>query len=514
MAVYSVQKNGKAQSGLKKGDQVVTGGGTYEITGVNSDGSYTSKKINNTTTSTYKGTYANSSSGTTSSGSSGGSSSSGSSGNSWSSNRYSSTGGDLSKYGTNQMASGASWQDVAQTYYDRMSKIMNTPGLEQYKDDDIQKQMWDYITNAQKAESKQAREEYIEDFEYDEEKPTYDSSWTPAMQEMLNKILNREDFSYDALSDPLYQQYSAQYQREGNRAMRNTLAEAAASAGGMNSYAITAAQQANDYYNSQLSDKIPELYQLAYQMYLQDKESMVEDFGLLQSMDNTQYNRYRDTMQDYYNDKNFAYGLYADAVQQGNWQQNFDYNTAVTDRNYYYNSAQDAINNDWKNKEWDNKLSQQELENSRYNDTLAREDEKEAREKAEAQVYALLDLGKMPDDSLIEASGLDKAFVSAYYTALKEQPSNQTNKQKIVYKYKDDEEYDEKDGDDEDNIISTEMSEEELVKKAATDVASPNLTANALSNMLSWGWIEYDQNEDKFKRTFDFGGVGKTVTKK
>lgn len=55
---------GKAPSGLKAGDKVVTNGGTYTITGVNKDGSYTSKKTSNETKSTYKGTYSKKASGT------------------------------------------------------------------------------------------------------------------------------------------------------------------------------------------------------------------------------------------------------------------------------------------------------------------------------------------------------------------------------------------------------------------------------------------------------------------
>ena len=39
--------NGKAPSGLKAGDKVVTGGGTYTITGVKSYGSYNSVKSSN-----------------------------------------------------------------------------------------------------------------------------------------------------------------------------------------------------------------------------------------------------------------------------------------------------------------------------------------------------------------------------------------------------------------------------------------------------------------------------------
>lgn len=51
--VYSV--NGKAPSGLRAGDMVITGGGTYQITGVNEDGTYRSQLVDaNSTTSTAK----------------------------------------------------------------------------------------------------------------------------------------------------------------------------------------------------------------------------------------------------------------------------------------------------------------------------------------------------------------------------------------------------------------------------------------------------------------------------
>lgn len=196
-------------------------------------------------------------------------------------------------------------------------------------------------------------------YEYYEERPTYESKYDPQMEALLNEILNREDFSYDAASDPLYQQYAQMYQREGDRATSNALAEAAASAGGMNSYAITAAQQAGNYYSSQLNDKIPELYQLAYDMYLADKESKVQDLGLLQSMDDTQYNRYRNTMSDWQNDRNFAYNMYRDDVSDSQWQQNFDYTKYIDDRDFAYNS-------EWANKQWDYQLGRDEVNDQRY----------------------------------------------------------------------------------------------------------------------------------------------------
>ncbi len=58
MGTYKVQENGSAPKGLVTGDTVVTGGGTYQITGVNADGTYQSKKVNDTTTSGFTGSYS------------------------------------------------------------------------------------------------------------------------------------------------------------------------------------------------------------------------------------------------------------------------------------------------------------------------------------------------------------------------------------------------------------------------------------------------------------------------
>lgn len=58
MGIYRVQSDGYAPAGLKAGDQVVTGGGTYVITKVNDDGTYDSNRIRaDQTTHNYQGTY-------------------------------------------------------------------------------------------------------------------------------------------------------------------------------------------------------------------------------------------------------------------------------------------------------------------------------------------------------------------------------------------------------------------------------------------------------------------------
>lgn len=51
---YLVGSDGKAPSGLNVGDNVITGGGTYQIYKVNSDGTYKSKKVSDATTYDYQ----------------------------------------------------------------------------------------------------------------------------------------------------------------------------------------------------------------------------------------------------------------------------------------------------------------------------------------------------------------------------------------------------------------------------------------------------------------------------
>ena len=299
---------------------------------------------------------------------------------------------DYGTIGKQQMASGASWQDVLNTYNSRYNKASTTAGLEQYANDDIQKAMWQYVLSEQAKEAQNnaqaANQNWLDSYNQNNSQPTYEQKYDVQMDSLLNEILNRDDFSYNAQNDPLYQQYAAMYNREGDRAMRDTMAEAAAGAGGMNSYAITAAQQAANLYSSQLNDKIPELYQLAYEMYLNDKESKVQDLGLLQSMDATQYNRYRDTMSDWYNDRSFAYGAYQDAISQGNWQNNFNYNSLINDREFNYNDT-------WNNKTWNSEQEQKNLDNTRYDQEVARE-----------EVWNLISLGVTPNADLIEKGGI------------------------------------------------------------------------------------------------------------
>lgn len=204
--------------------------------------------------------------------------------------------------------------------------------------------------------------------------PTYTDRYSDRIDEMLNQILNRDKFSYDATTDPLYAQYRDQYHREGQLAMEDTLGQIAARTGGMaSSYAQTAAQQVYQGYAQQLADKIPELYQLAYEMYLDDIDLQVQDLGLLQGVSDTAYNRFRDTMADWRDDRDFAYGVYRDDIADNQWQTSFDRDVFESDRDYNYGLERDKIEDARYDEEWAHQVAQDALAQRNWEKTFAEE---------------------------------------------------------------------------------------------------------------------------------------------
>lgn len=188
------------------------------------------------------------------------------------------------------------------------------------------------------------------------------------LDSMIDKILNREKFSYDLNGDVLYNQYKDQYQALGRTAMADTTAQASALTGGYgNSYATTAGNQAYQQYLTQLNDKIPELYQLALAQYQQEGQDLLNNYNLLSSERQQEYGQYNDKLNrlqsdrdyygtDYANEYNRDYGRYTNDRDYNTTQYWNDYNAAYqkerdaeADRQYAeqfeYKKQQDAIAN-------------------------------------------------------------------------------------------------------------------------------------------------------------------------
>lgn len=149
--------------------------------------------------------------------------------------------------------------------------------------------------------------------------PQYVSQWDSIIQDLADQILNREPFTYNYLEDPNYIALKGMYTREGDRAMQDTLGSVAARTGGMaSSYAASAASQANNYFMSQLSDKIPELQQIAYEAWLNNENMKREDLSMLLGLDDRAYDRWNA-------DRNFNYGVYRDQVNDQRYEDELAY---------------------------------------------------------------------------------------------------------------------------------------------------------------------------------------------
>lgn len=166
--------------------------------------------------------------------------------------------------------------------------------------------------------SRPKRTDSIEPFTY-ESAPTYTSKYQDQIDELLGEILNRPAFEYNPETDPRYGAYKKEYAREGQRATADTMGQMAAMTGGMPSTAaVTASQQAGDYYAAQMADKIPELYQLAYAMYQDEGDSMRLNMDMLTALEQGDYNKYLNLLNQYNTDRSFAYGVYSD-----DWDRNY-----------------------------------------------------------------------------------------------------------------------------------------------------------------------------------------------
>lgn len=264
MSVYRVESGGRAPAGLSAGDEVVTGGGTYRITGVNADGSYQSQLVNkNQTTRNYGGSYQTRNSPYTMSG--------------------------VSDY--------------------TRSKLNGLEG--------------GYTPSG----SVQAAQAYLEQVKASKP-GTYQSRWDDELTSLYDQIRNRKKFSYDMGTDPLYQQYREQYQRLGRLAMQDTMGQAAALTGGYGStYGEQVGQQAYNAYLQNLNDIVPQLQQQAYQRYQDEGTDLYKQYSLVKGREDTDYGRYRDTVSDYYSDLSDARSAYNSerSLDQSQWEAMLNY---------------------------------------------------------------------------------------------------------------------------------------------------------------------------------------------
>ena len=186
-------------------------------------------------------------------------------------------------------------------------------------------------TESQAEEAKQAV------LAHDSQKPgAYTSKWQQQLDTAMDKILNREKFSYDLNGDALYRQYKDQAVKNGRLAMMDSMGRAAALTGGYgSSYAQSAGQQAYQKQMDSLADKAGQFQEQARQDYDRQGQLDRNRYDLLRQQENDSYSRYRQGLsgweeenqrlwQRYDNLRREEYNAQRDAVKDEQWLAQFE----------------------------------------------------------------------------------------------------------------------------------------------------------------------------------------------
>lgn len=195
----------------------------------------------------------------------------------------------------------------------------------------------------QKSNSVLSAEKNLENWE--QNKPeSYNSKYSQEIENVLNSILNREKFSYNINADPLYNQYREEYVKNGKKAMLDTIANATALTGGYaNSYAVSAGNQSyNDYLNN-LNEIALDLYDRAYSSYQDEGKLNLEKLEILNDLDKSDYEKYSDVLDDYYNNGEYLLKKLSD-MSESEYERFLDeLESFENDRDYNYKKYLDEI---------------------------------------------------------------------------------------------------------------------------------------------------------------------------
>lgn len=185
------------------------------------------------------------------------------------------------------------------------------------------------LTDAEKA-----RQEALAS---DARKPgEYTSKWQQQLDAAMDKILNREAFSYDLNGDALYRQYKDRAVKNGRLAMMDTMGQAAAMTGGYgSSYAQSAGQQAYQKQMDTLTDQAAQLYDRARQDYDRQGQTDRDRYDLLRQRENSSYNQYKQSLSSWETENQRLWDRYdslrqqeyqaqRDLIEDQQWQAEFD----------------------------------------------------------------------------------------------------------------------------------------------------------------------------------------------
>lgn len=140
----------------------------------------------------------------------------------------------------------------------------------------------------------------------------YKSKYEDTVNELVNKYNSENNFSWSADSSEEYQGMKDSYRREAEKQQENVAGSYAANTGGYsNSYAQAAGQRVYNQKMDELAEKIPSLRETALNNWSANQERTMNQIAMIQGLDDSQYQRYRDKVSDKYNFMNYYQSKYS-----------------------------------------------------------------------------------------------------------------------------------------------------------------------------------------------------------
>lgn len=269
----------------------------------------------------------------------------------------------------------------------------------------------------------------------------YQNTTNGERQQKINSILeeyeNRDPFSYDFATDPMFQNMLASYQQMGQSAMKDSIAQSSALTGGYaNSWAQTAGQQSYNQHIQEAFNNLPEYYQLALETYEREEQKLLDMYGLLDSEQQKE-------LDQILNRHSIIYGKARDFESD----ERSDYSTNLTKQ---WNDITLSNSEAWKNKE--------------YNDT----------QSARATELAM-------EEAKMQANGYEKQSDGSWKYVGKDEDEEAFEYDGPLYQYL-------RDGDDGEKIFRNLDSDEEISLPAGTNPYGAPSNDDTAYGMLSNGY--------------------------
>ena len=289
----------------------------------------------------------------------------------------------------------------------------NLAGVSATTQQQLQKSQSGYQPN-QQAQAAQQNMQAIQ-----QQRPqSYSSKYGPALQSILEQIQNPGGFKYEFNGDENFKYLADLYTQNAKKANINAQGQAAALTGGYgNSYGAAAGAQAYQEALLPLYQQGMELRQQALDQYNADRADRYNQLQAVQGMDESDYGRYQDTMQNwradlqnaqnmYQDERNFGYNEYADALANAMNIGKMESESYRADQDEAY--RRDSLAQNQAQFDATTQLEWAQLqEKQRQFDADLTEEQRQYNQKVAMQ-YALsiLEKGQIPSNELLVAAGL------------------------------------------------------------------------------------------------------------